>query len=343
MTDALVLGLSATGLAVVRALGRAGLQVAGFDDRRWEIGHRSRYLLTSGPMDLTAMKRVAGGDRPALLVAGDPELQWALENAAALDRFVALPSSIRTGQAADVLNKRRYYRHCLDAGVALSETLIPDGPVDLTDASDWLIKPARGGVAGGRVSPLSEAESPDWSGSVLQRRIPGADDRIWVYATHVAADGTLGSGEMVGQKLTQWPVGLGSASRMICAENAVILEASRHLIRTLGLTGTLAVEWKLAPDGVPLHIETNARPALWFGLCEPVVLDAYAETRGCPPVVRPPTPLGKTWAYAVREAAVGRFQSADVDALMAKDDPMPGLLGPAYSAALWLAHRLGRR
>ena len=40
---ALVLGLSPTGLAVVQALGAAGVEVHGADLKQWEIGRYSKY------------------------------------------------------------------------------------------------------------------------------------------------------------------------------------------------------------------------------------------------------------------------------------------------------------
>ena len=117
---------------------------------------------------------MAGEDRPAVFIAGDPELLWALEHRSALSTFSALPPSVVSGQADWVLDKRRYYARCLKAGIPLPPTLIPDQD-EIPLRAGWLIKPARGGVGGKRVTPLTKralaAAAPDEI--VLQKHIPG--------------------------------------------------------------------------------------------------------------------------------------------------------------------------
>src|SRR5918912_2382403 len=75
---AVVLGLDRTGLALVRALGRAGVPVHGISWRRDDVGRKSRYL--------TAGVAVKGGE------ANDDEALDALHRIAAGGRAVVFPA-----------------------------------------------------------------------------------------------------------------------------------------------------------------------------------------------------------------------------------------------------------
>ena len=84
--SAVLLTLSATGLAVARSLGAHGVRVYGVDRTGTEIGHFSRWVtrdqriarlpptteLLEGLLALAAEQR----ERPVLYVAGDPYLDF---------------------------------------------------------------------------------------------------------------------------------------------------------------------------------------------------------------------------------------------------------------------------
>src|SRR5262245_37000989 len=98
-----VLGLFDTGLAVVRALGRAGLTVFGFDHQRDEFGFRSKFgSHTVSPHPGAAAELVEflcararqSSERPILYPTSDAFVTFVSDNRDALEphfRF-ALPS-----------------------------------------------------------------------------------------------------------------------------------------------------------------------------------------------------------------------------------------------------------
>lgn len=353
--DAIVLGLGGTGLQVARALGRRGLRVAGVDPRRWEIGHRSRYLVRSSHASTAEeLIALAGDERPLLLACGDPQVAWADRHAAALRPHVRAPSSLLDGTSAAVLDKRRYYARCRELAIPLPRTWIPGSMAAVRAAADEarypvVVKPALAGASGRRPRLCDNATAlidacPAPRHVVIQEWIAGPDDALWVYAAHRGADGRVGP-EVVARKLRQYPDQTGSGCRVVTARDDEVREQSRALVASLGLVGPCGVEWKRGPAGLR-HIETNARPVLWYGLADEVVWDAWCDLTGAPRPEPRQSPPGVVWQYRVRDRVAARSPRptpADLSCIGAPDDPLPGLLELPYSAALWLATRLGRR
>ncbi len=343
--DAIIACLSGTGLAVGRALGRRGLRVAGVDPRWWEIGHRSRYIHGSAELSVRAVRALAADDRPVLFACGDPELMWVLENAAALNGVVRLPAAYTNGIAAGVVDKRRYYARCLDLGVPLPRTWFPRDADDVARAAEQarfpvLVKPPPG-YGKPQECPdahaLSLAARPA-GGVVIQELIDGPVQDLWVFAAHRDTAGNVGP-SVTGRKLRQFPVDYGSACRLITEADAEVDRRSRALLDALDLTGPCGVEWKRS-GGKLVHIEINPRPVLWYSLAEPVILDTYNALTAGPRPPALPVDDGLLWRYAIRDPGGPPPQYW---CLRATDDPVPGLLAPAYTAALALKKSSTRR
>jgi len=297
----------------------------------WEVGLRSRYVGSASKdfASLTVGSPPHPADRAVLFPCGDPALVAVEAHRDALAQFCFLPSD------PWVLDKRRLIRAAAAAGIRTPRTVGID--LTMSDAHGPLVvKPAMGAATRARPFPEKArlvtsipAADPEL---VVQELIPGPVDAILVWAGHVGSDGRIGP-TVVGRKRRERPSPFGSASWLESIASDVVEAESRALIGALGLTGTLAIEWK-EWAGTRWLIEVNPRPVLWSAVADEVLVDAYAERAG---KARPPAravPAGRTWRYAARDPLA---PSAQVDALWAIDDPLPGLYGPAYTLRLFSA------
>ncbi|MBT9559136.1 MAG: ATP-grasp domain-containing protein [Myxococcales bacterium] len=333
----MVAGLSATGLAVARALGRRGYSVHAVETHTWEVGLRSRYV-RSAATNFTSL--IEGppphpDDRAVLFACGDPALVAVEALRDRLGPYCHLPA------APWVLDKRRLAQAASTADIRIPRTLGID--LSLSDAHGPLVvKPRFGGASPTRPFPekarLVTSVPMDDPDLLVQELIPGPVDAIVVWAGHVGADGRVGP-TVVGRKRRERPDPFGSASWLETITSDVVEAESRALVAALGLSGTLAIEWK-EWAGERWLIEVNPRPVLWSAVADEVLVDAYAERAG---KARPPArsvPAGRTWRYAARDPLSA---PAGVDALWALDDPMPGLYGPAYTLRLLWERRRNSR
>ena len=350
---ALVLGLSGTGLAVARALGRRGVRVLGVDPSRAALGRFSRYVRASTELTVDALRALAEDARPVLFACGDPEFSWALDHREALASFTRLPGAIATGAAEAALDKRRLYRRCQELGVLLPTTWLPEDDGDVATVARearWpvLVKPACGHDGGPRLRKLTVCASgdalrravPDPRAVVLQELIPGPESALLVFAAHVGRDGRAGP-TVTARKLRQYPAGTGSGTAVVTERDDEVAERSLLLIEALGLHGPCGVEWKRA-GGRLWHIEVNPRPVLWYALAEAVVVDAWHELRGEPRPPPVPQRDGVRWQYLTRDLVAGGRRAWPLGHVLceaAPDDPLPGLWSPVHAASQWLGAR----
>ena len=124
LPPAVVMGLSPTGLHVIRALGRAGIPVIGVTDGT-QAGTRSRYCKTvisvSDPAEkLEKLCRAfpADGPKPILIPTSDQDIDLLCDNAERLARHFRFQPSYRDGLARQIMDKESFYRLCKTHGVA---------------------------------------------------------------------------------------------------------------------------------------------------------------------------------------------------------------------------------
>lgn len=352
--DAIVLCLSGTGLSVARSLGRKGLTVAGIDRRRWAIGHFSKYISGTTDFSVKGLIQLAKQSKPVLFACGDEEIDWVIQHQNELENAVILPPAIRTGVASRVLNKRTLYAHCIDQNINIARTWLPASREECTKAIlearyPLLVKPAlthdcTHGFGTDKLKRCqSDSEIRQWTAEpqkvVLQEHIDGPESELLVYATNVRADGSFGP-EITARKLRQWPRDYGSSSRIVVEEHPDVIEHSRSLIRSLGYQGICGLEWKRDSSGQLLHIEMNARPVLWFSLCDAIVLDAYRTLTQQPSPSEKLSQPGDQWQYLVRDlvaSPISALKPAQFFCVSATDDPIPGLISPFHAAAQFIA------
>lgn len=293
-------------------------------------------------------------ERSVGFVCGDPELRTVTQAAEALAPHVVLPRAIIEGTALALVDKRVLAQRLAGEDVALPATVWASSRAALLaqlaeTAGPWLMKPALAGASQRRpfaekarrvtsIGALADYSDPVLASVILQSEIPGPVDAISAWAAHIAEDGTIGPSVTV-QKRRERPSPYGSASWVITAADAEVEAQSRRVVQALGLTGLVGVEWK-RHAGTLWFIEVNARPVLWLGVAEEVIVDAFQALRGAPRPPLGPVAAGRTWRYGVRDPFTPR---ADVDALWALDDPLPGLVGPAYTALLAVRRATGTR
>jgi predicted ATP-grasp superfamily ATP-dependent carboligase len=151
LPPAIVMGLSPTGLHVVRALGRAGVQVTGVADGP-QAGTASRYCRrviygsAAEKIDKICAAFPEGSEKPVLIATSDQDVDLIMDNAEMLARHVRFQSSYADGLARQIMDKESFYRLCDAQGVAYP--LLWSGPkTEIAGIEDQisfpcLIKPA---------------------------------------------------------------------------------------------------------------------------------------------------------------------------------------------------------
>jgi predicted ATP-grasp superfamily ATP-dependent carboligase len=338
---AVVLTLSATGLAVARSLAPRGVAVYGSDPSPTEIGHFSRWVrkdpriarVATGQELLEGLVSLARecANPPVLYAAGDASIEFVSRHGEALREHFRMPRSLAR-DAARWVDKRSFYARCLELGVDLPRTYYPESESEARSAANTLrypaiVKPCRGhrfrrALHGQK---LAEAQTPDealrwwqrfrsWGGeTVLQEVVPGPERNIFVAGLYVDAEGECRS-LFTARKARQYPPRYGSGSYMEACWAEEIAQLSRALVRGLGFTGICGTEYKWDPrDERWKLIELNPRPTLWFSLPRAagvdVVWDAHQDLCG-----RPAAPHigvqrdGVRWQLLARDVlAAGHF------------------------------------
>jgi D-aspartate ligase len=311
LPPAIVLGLSPTGLHVVRALARAGVRVIGVC-AGLQPGRASRYLsrtiIESDPGLLLHRLKSAfpeppdGRGKAVLIPTSDQDVEFVIRHAAALAPHFAFQPSYGDGLAAAILTKESFYELCETHKVCyprLWRALPADLPL-LRDRINYpcMIKPSRihdikaemGGRKGWAVRDAQQFDStvrqiPEQAGVLLlQEIVPGPESEITLYCAHFDS-ASRPRQHFTARKLRQYPPGFGSASLVQATAEDESRSVAERLLSSLGYRGIAAAEFKRdSTSGELKIIEINVRPSLWFSLTEAAqrqpVLAAYHELAG---------------------------------------------------------------
>jgi predicted ATP-grasp superfamily ATP-dependent carboligase len=329
--DAVVLGLSPTGLFACRELHRAGRRVLGVDAGPACAAHSSAlHACWRVTGDEELLQRLAQlGSRqaapPVLLPTSDRYIEFVTRHAASLVTHF-LFFDCHTGVAGELLDKLSFHRLCQRHGMAAPGVWEVRDKAALQEmagqiAFPCILKPAlihraRAYLRGKKVvlartpAELEEclARVPDDVGGwLVQEVIPGAESRITLFAGYASRTGEILQA-FTARKLRQYPPGFGSASLAMsetCAETAVL---AANFVRAIGLHGIFGAEFKRDPrDGQLKIIEINPRPTLWFQLSHAagkrIVDAAWRDLRAAAPIPDPPQRDGVLWRYALKDLA----------------------------------------
>lgn len=351
---AVVMGLSPTGLHVVRALGRVGVPVTGVADGI-QAGAASRYcksvISVSDPAEkLEIMCRTfpEGGEKPILIPTSDQDIDLVMDNAERLGRHFRFQQSYVDGLARGIMDKESFYRLCEAHRVSYPRLWSGDRahiatlgnvisfPCMIKPALIQLLKGQMSGQKGWIARSAKEyadcvAQIPNGAGTLLvQEIVPGPESNITLWCGYLNQDGTKQA--FTARKLRQFPPGFGSASLVQSHQEPETAQIALLLLRKLGYQGIAAAEFKKDPNSGELKIiEVNTRPSLWFSVTEeaerPVVLAAYRDMAGLPPETEVPQKHGVRWRYGPKDLYSSLFYRLNPGFILPR--PMVGAVGRA--------------
>lgn len=283
---AVVVGACAHGLAVIRSLARAGVEVHIVDSDPTLPGLRTRHGKVhlvedvNGPALVSSLLALAGTlaspRRPILFLTNDRMVKIAAGAAQALSEAFSLSfagSAQRTSALGDKVNIEQ---RCRDAGLNYPATTVVHTLADLSRLPDdltWprIIKPSRP-LAGFKVKVVASAadavakmapHSADFP-VLLQEWIEGDDTAIRFTAFYLENGTPLARFD--GRKLRSFPMGHTTVAEP--SPNALVFECARAFFSGTGITGPASLEVKMDAAGVPWVIEpTVGRTDFWLDLC----------------------------------------------------------------------------
>lgn len=288
---AVVLGLSPTGLHVLRELGAAGIPLVGVSNSM-EAGRFSKYLAKTATIlaesgnarlcdDLLRMAD-SSDRRWVLLPTSDSYIEFVVQYCEILARVFRFQASYTTEFYQAIVDKRAFADLCRTHSIegprywvrssGELEALIGEVefPILLKPA---LIHVTRSKMRGRKVLVVSNpkeyrsavSEARGFGGQwLVQEVIPGPESEITLFAAYFDKRQDAHQA-FTARKLRQYPPGFGSASLVLSESCVETKEISINLFRALKYEGIASAEFKRDPrDGRLKMIEINPRPSLWF-------------------------------------------------------------------------------
>lgn len=283
-----VLGLFDTGLAVVRALGRAGLPVYGFDHQP-QYGFRSRYGThavcpdpCSSPSQLLSLLQArasACASKPILYPTSDSFVAFMSDYREELDPYFryALPSREAVSAGID---KALQYERAAGAGVPIPSTHTPRTLEEVRVLADRLeypvvVKPLVGHVwrehfrgdkavrvdDGSTLVALFEKIVDAHVGALVQAQVAGGNANHYKVSAYFDQAGAARA-VICMRKIRQFPVDFGVGTLMETIVEPELRELGLRFFRSLCWRGPGSIEFKRDErDGQWKLIELN--PRLW--------------------------------------------------------------------------------
>lgn len=307
---ALILDLSATGLAVARILSRHGVEAFGADIHAVSIGRFSKYVkkplfgykvtLNSQFLDQLIKFAKSYDTKLVLFPSSDVFIEFVSAHYEILKEHYNLQESLAPTISKNFLNKMEFYKLCEKYGVKYPKTLILTGEESADEIVEKLrfpviLKPHlvhkwKSYLKGRKVIYMKnidefknvlKAEKDLLVNSVLQEVIPGPDENIYIFKGYFDRKGDL-KAYFVGKKIRQFPPYFGSFSLAESVENEKIKKLSEDFLKKVKFKGLCGTEFKYDyRDDDYKIIEINIRPQLWEDLtrlayCE-VVWTAFCD------------------------------------------------------------------
>jgi D-aspartate ligase len=306
-----VFGLLHAGLAVVRALGRAGAPVTGVAWRSNEFGLSSRYvgervllgdngLRPPGAALVDTLRRVADGGRVVLFPERDENVELVLDRWDDVREVADVPLPDDPEVARRLRRKEILVLEAEKAGIPAPRTVLAsdEGAIRASYLHPpFLVKPVEGqefAAAFGEKAVVAQTVDDAVAAwlrarkrgfeTIVQELVPDATDRIYSLFTYVGRAGEpLGS--VVGRKVRQSPIDFGTSAVFEVDYVPEVEEQGQRLLRSVGYTGFAHVEMAYDPrDGSFKLIEVNTRAPIWGGLVMTKAFDlaelAYRDLAG---------------------------------------------------------------
>ncbi len=353
LPPAVVMGLSPTGLHVVRALGRAGVQVSGLAEK-WQAGASSTYCkqVISGSDPAEKIENLCrefpeADEKPVLIPTSDQDIDLVIDNAARLSRHFRFQPSYVDGLARRIMDKESFYQLAEIHGIAYprlwSGSLETVGDLAERITYPCMIKPAliqlvkdqmkgqKGWIArNAREYAAQLAAIPNGAGTLLvQEIVPGPESNITLWCGYMSGQGVQQG--FTARKLRQFPPGFGSASLVQSHAEPDTADIASSFLNDLGYQGIAAAEFKRDPvTGQLKIIEINTRPSLWFSITDPArrptVLAAYRDLADLSPLPEIPQSAGVRWRYGSKDLYSSLFYRLNTGFVLPVPDT--GAVGP---------------
>lgn len=335
MRLAAVLGLLHAGLALVRALGRAGVPVSGAALQPREFGLVSRYLdgravvedADPGRRDelvVAALRKMARGERLVLFAERDEHVELVLRRFEEIRGFADVPLPDDLEAIRRLRRKELLPLAAEEAGVPAPHTLLAADEAAIRNAElrpPFLVKPAEGQAfahAFGEKAVVArsvEDAVAAWRrahehgfDTIVQELVPDSHERVFSLFTYIGRDGEP-LADVVGRKVRQGPLRFGTSAVFEVRYEPRVLELGHRLLASVGYRGFAHVELAEDPrDGEFKLLEVNTRPPVWGGIAMTPGYDvarlAYDDL--CGVAVRPLGVLTepRTWIYFAKDAWV---------------------------------------
>lgn len=332
--NAVVLGLSPTGLYVARELGNMGANLLGVDREHGCAGWSRHFRNGAG----TWREREAGellerlleysakqSSVPVLFPTSDYYIEFVVSNFDVLSNKFRIFDCYESA-AAKLLDKSMFQalcdQHSVEAPRTWNISRIEDFANIVSEVTyPCLLKPAmihrvkqlmpgkKSFVANNRdeLTTLLAGFPESSGGWLLQEIITGQESEIELVAGYIGADESV-SEVFTARKLRQYPPGFGSASLAIsevCEESE---RAAMGLLHAIGFRGIFGAEFKRdSVTGKLMIIEINPRPTLWFALANAsgkrIVETAISEIAGLPARCSVEQRNGVVWRYMLKDLA----------------------------------------
>lgn len=272
---AVVVGLCAHGLAIVRSLARAGIHVVALDDDDSLPGTATRAArvditgTTKGDGLIATLKALADrlntASSPVLFLTNDRMVRTVGEHWSELRGRYRLLWSERRHEVLRLIDKRNLESHCRKCGLAYPVTVLFDGSNfaeirSVLGIYPVLVKPSQPLGTFKAVSVRDEAElrrlTNEHYGSLpflVQQLIPGGDEALKV-SVFMMDRGRI-AGAFEGRKLRSQPPCRGQTSVMQCRTDERVRAAGEQFFAGMHLSGPVSIEFKEAPDGTLFVIE----------------------------------------------------------------------------------------
>ena len=299
ITDALavVLGMGPTALAIVRGLGRKGVEVYGIGLSNSEISFTSRYctkLCAIDPRhnpDLLCERLVEFAEKhhakkKVIYPSGDECVAFISQ----YDRILRehyLYSDLSRQTAESFLSKKEFYNLCLDSQVPAPRAFFPDNlkaALSLQNCVPYpcLLKPIyyhlwaeEFGLQKGFVCRDKTEYTRNLyrvrhviENIMIQEIIEGPEDRLRMLIAYIDHRGNA-HGIFTGRKIRQFPPGFGTGSAFLSSFEPEIIEPSLRLLKTSQYHGMIEIEYKWCQTEQEYKvIEANIRPCRLGGLVE---------------------------------------------------------------------------
>lgn len=286
---AIVVGLCAHGLAVVRDLARAGIRVIALESNPRLPGFRTRLAEVRASENINAQSVIAElvdlkesqnwAERPILFPTNDNMVRLFAENWPQLERSYRLSWSGCRDRIIPLLSKDNIEARCRAAGLPYPESVTLATQSDIYESSlqgDFypaIIKPVRplSAFKALRVESVQECLNvarrfPDAFPLLLQRWIGGGDTALYFCAMYLDHGRVVA--DVVGRKLASLPRAMGQTTAAEVVWEPEVREQTLRFFNGLNLSGPVSLEVKMACDGTLWVIEpTVGRSDYWVDLC----------------------------------------------------------------------------